>query len=168
MTNVDYDMEILRAGSLHLNSFVMAAKAATHDKLVYENSRHHWAIFSPLKQGTRMAEWWYKVPCVYLMASKPNGVLYIGVTSALHDRVQIHKHDLYDGFTKKYQVHRLVYYEVHETMDAAIQRETRMKHWQRAWKVRLIHQMNPEWIELFDVRTGEILDGPAATQWLAR
>jgi putative endonuclease len=105
-----------------------------------------------------MAEWWYKVPCVYLLASKPNGILYIGVTSALHDRVQIHKNDLYPGFTKTYGVHRLVYYEVHETI----------KHWKRAWKIRLIHQMNPEWIDLFDEHTSEILDGPADVPRLIR
>jgi putative endonuclease len=103
-----------------------------------------------------------------LLASKPNGILYIGMTSALHDRVQIHKHDLYPGFTKTHQIHRLVYYEIHESMDDAILRETRIKHWKRAWKVRLIHQMNPEWIDLFDEDTNEILDGPADAPRLAR
>jgi len=95
------------------------------------------------------------------MASKRDGVLYIGVTSALCDRVSIHKQDLLDGFTKKYGVHTLVYYEMLETMDQAITRETRMKKWKRAWKVRLIEQMNPEWCDLFDEATGEILIGPA-------
>jgi len=108
-----------------------------------------------------MAEWWFIVPCVYIMASAPNGVLYIGVTSRLFDRICIHKQDLLEGFTKKYRVHRLVYYEMHETMEQAILRESRLKKWKRAWKVRLIHGMNPEWIDLFDERTGEILDGPA-------
>lgn len=102
-----------------------------------------------------------KCPCVYIMASKPNGVLYTGVTSSLADRVSVHKQDLTDGFTKRYGVHRLVYYEVHDSMEAAILRETRIKKWQRAWKVRLIQELNPEWVDLFDERTGAILDGPA-------
>ena len=108
-----------------------------------------------------MWDWRAKVPAVYILASKPNGVLYIGVTSDLADRMAIHKQKLFDGFTKKYGVDRLVYYEMHETMDAAILRETRLKKWKRAWKVRLIEQMNPEWLDLFDESTGEILDGPA-------
>ena len=95
------------------------------------------------------------------MASAPNGILYIGVTSCLPDRVSIHKQDLMDGFTKKYGVHRLVYYEMHETMEQAIRRETQLKKWKRAWKVRLIHEMNPEWSDLFDERSGLISDGPA-------
>ena len=102
-----------------------------------------------------------KTPCVYIMASARNGVLYIGVTSSLADRVSIHKQDLVNGFTKKYGVHLLVYYEMHETMEQAIRRETQMKKWKRAWKVRLIHEMNPEWRDLFDEISGEIFDGPA-------
>ena len=108
-----------------------------------------------------MRDWRAKQPCVYLMASKPNGVLYIGVTSCLFDRVEIHKRDLVDGFTKKYRVHRLVYYELHETMPRAILRQLRLKKWRRAWKVRLIQEMNPEWTDLFYNRTRTILDGPA-------
>ncbi len=108
-----------------------------------------------------MLERWAKVPCVYIMASKRDGVIYIGVTSELFDRVAVHKQDLVDGFTKKYGVYLLVYYEMHETMAQAITRETRLKKWKRAWKVRLIHEMNPEWIDLFDERNGGILDGPA-------
>jgi putative endonuclease len=102
-----------------------------------------------------------KRPAVYILASKPNGVLYIGVTSALPERVGLHKQGLIKGFTQKYGVHRLVYYELHETMDAAIRRESRLKKWHRAWKVRLIETMNPEWDDLFDEVTGAILDGPA-------
>ena len=108
-----------------------------------------------------MVEWWFKVPCVYMMASARDGILYIGVTSCLFDRIAIHKQDLMAGFTKKYGVHLLVYYEMHESMDTAIRRESQLKKWKRAWKVRLIHEMNPEWIDLFDERAGEILDGPA-------
>ena len=78
-------------------------------------------------------------------------------------RVALHKQDLVEGFTKKYGVHTLVYYEMLPSMDEAILRETRLKKWHRAWKVRLIQEMNPEWVDLFDERTGEILDGPADT-----
>ena len=106
-----------------------------------------------------------KRPCVYLMASGRDGILYIGVTSALEDRIAIHKQDLLDGFTKRYGVHRLVYYEILKTMDEAIRREKQLKHWNRAWKVRLIHQMNPEWQDLFDEARGVILDGPADVAW---
>jgi putative endonuclease len=65
------------------------------------------------------------------------------------------------AFTKRYAVDRLVYYEMHDAMDSAILRETRLKKWKRAWKVRLIQQMNPEWQDLFDKQSGEILEGPA-------
>ena len=102
-----------------------------------------------------------KTPCVYILASRRNGTLYTGVTSDLHGRVSLHKQDLIEGFTKKYGVHTLVYYEMHETMEAAIRREKQIKEWKRAWKIRLIESMNPEWLDLFDERTGAILDGPA-------
>ena len=108
-----------------------------------------------------MREFRPKQPCVYIMASKRDGVLYTGVTSALPNRVSIHKQDLFEGFTKKYRVHMLVFYEMHETMEQAIRRETQIKKWKRAWKVRLIHDMNPEWKDLFDETWGEIADGPA-------
>ena len=102
-----------------------------------------------------------KDPCVYILASKRNGTLYTGVTSELPQRVSQHKQGLIEGFTKKYGVHRLVYYEMHATMDAAIRREKRIKEWRRLWKIRLIESMNPEWVELFDENTGEVFDGPA-------
>ena len=102
-----------------------------------------------------------KVPCVYLLASKRDGVLYIGATSDLSRRMFEHSQGLIEGFTRRYQVKHLVYYEMHETMDAAIVRERRMKEWQRAWKVRLIEGFNPEWRDLFDAATGAIVDGPA-------
>ncbi len=95
------------------------------------------------------------------MASRPNGTIYVGVTSDLTGRVSLHKQDLIEGFTKKYAVHRLVYYEMHDTMEAAIRREKQIKEWRRLWKLRLIESMNPEWIDLFDESTGAILDGPA-------
>ena len=102
-----------------------------------------------------------KVPCVYILASRRNGTLYTGVTSDIFDRVSKHKQDLIEGFTQRYGVHRLVYYEMHETMPGAIRREKQIKEWKRLWKLRLIESMNPEWIDLFDERTGEILEGPA-------
>ena len=108
-----------------------------------------------------MPVWQPKQPCVYIMASKPNSVLYIGVTSDLAQRVSSHKKDLREGFTKQYQVHMLIYYELHKTFDEAFSRETRLKKWQRAWKVRLIQEMNPEWVDLFNIESGAILRGPA-------
>jgi putative endonuclease len=102
-----------------------------------------------------------KSPRVYILASRRNGTLYVGVTSDLHQRMPLHKQGLIEGFTKKYRVHCLVYYEMHEPMDDAIRREKQLKEWRRLWKIRLIESMNPEWIDLFDDRSGEILDGPA-------
>ena len=81
-----------------------------------------------------------KQPCVYILASKRNGTLYIGVTSNLPQRVWQHKNDLVEGFTKRYGVHLLVWYEVHESMETAIMRERSLKEWKRAWKVRLIEE----------------------------
>ena len=111
-----------------------------------------------MRQSCRISR---KRPCVYILASARNGTLYIGLTSDLHTRMSQHKQGLIEGFTKKYNVKMLVYDEMHETMTAAIGREKRLKEWKRAWKIRLIESMNPEWIDLFDERTGEILDGPA-------
>jgi putative endonuclease len=96
-----------------------------------------------------------KSPCVYILASKRDGVLYIGVTSDVSNRVNLHKQDLIEGFTKKYGVHLLVYCETHQTMPDAIRREQQLKKWNRAWKVRLIEQLNPEWRDLW-TETGEV------------
>ena len=89
-------------------------------------------------------------PCVHILSSKGNGTLHIGVTSDLAKRAWEHKNDLVEGFTKKYQVHRLVYYEMYEDMLAAIQREKRLKKWNRTWKTELIEEQNPEWRDLYD------------------
>ena len=89
-----------------------------------------------------------KQPVVYILASKPYGTLYIGVTSSLAERIEAHRMDAVDGFTKKYGVHSLVYFELHADMYEAIQREKRLKKWSRAWKIRLIEEMNPEWKDL--------------------
>ena len=90
-----------------------------------------------------------KTPSVYILASKPNGTLYIGVTSNLPQRVWQHKNDLVEGFTKRYHVHTLVWYEVHESIEAAIMREKALKKWNRAWKVSLIEGSNPSWSDLY-------------------
>ena len=91
-----------------------------------------------------------KVPCVYIIASRRNGTLYVGITSDLLKRVGEHKNDLVEGFTRRYGVHKLVWYEVHETMESAIQREKGIKKWNRKWKLALIEQSNPQWEDLFD------------------
>ncbi|MBK9160011.1 MAG: GIY-YIG nuclease family protein [Nitrosomonadales bacterium] len=91
-----------------------------------------------------------KQPCVYILASQRNGTLYIGVTGDLVKRVWEHKNDLADGFTKKYDVHSLVYFEQCDDMVAAIAREKQLKKWNRAWKVELIESTNPEWRDLWE------------------
>jgi len=85
-----------------------------------------------------------KLPCVYVLASKRNGTLYVGVTSDLVKRVWEHKDDLVEGFTSKYSVHLLVYYEMHEDMLGAITREKQIKKWNRSWKLKLIERDNPK------------------------
>jgi putative endonuclease len=87
---------------------------------------------------------------VYILASAPNGVLYVGVTNDLVRRVYEHRNGLVAGFTKKYSVKRLVYFERYDDIRTAIQRERNLKHWSRKWKVRLILQDNPEWTDLYD------------------
>jgi putative endonuclease len=89
-------------------------------------------------------------PCVYLLASKRNGTLYCGVSSNLVKRVWEHKHHAVEGFTRKYGVDILVWYEMHEQMDTAIRREKSIKNWKRAWKIRVIEEMNPHWRDLYD------------------
>ena len=88
-------------------------------------------------------------PCVYILASARNGTLYTGVTSDLLKRVWEHKSDLVEGFTKRYAVHVLVWFELHEDMLAAIRREKTIKGWKRRWKLELIETMNPEWRDLY-------------------
>ena len=89
-------------------------------------------------------------PCVYILASRRNGTLYVGVTNNLVRRVSEHKSDAADGFTKKYKVHALVFAEVHETMEAAITREKQIKEWKRSWKIELIRNANPDWRDFYD------------------
>ena len=90
----------------------------------------------------------------YILANKRNGTLYVGVTSDLIKRVYQHRQNLVDGFTSKYQVHRLVYYEQHRNVLSAIQREKRLKEWQRKWKLALIEKDNPEWRDFYPDITG--------------
>ena len=95
-----------------------------------------------------------KHPCVYILASRRNGTLYIGVTSNLIKRVWEHKHNLVAGFSSKYQVHDLVYFEQTDGMDAAIAREKQLKKWRRQWKINLIEKRNPNWKDLYWEITG--------------
>ena len=87
---------------------------------------------------------------VYILASKKNGTLYTGVTSDLVKRVYEHKNDLVDGFTKKYQVHSLVCFEIFQDVKEAIHREKCIKQWKRAWKIELIEKNNPNWKDCYD------------------
>lgn len=108
-----------------------------------------------------------KQPCVYILVNRPHGTFYVGVTGDLHTRMAEHDQGLLDGFTKRYGIKTLVYYELHETFDVAIKREKLLKRWNRVWKVRLIEHMNPEWRNLYDDRTGEIAFGPADVERLS-
>ena len=87
---------------------------------------------------------------VYLLASQRLGTLYIGVTSDLVKRTWEHKNEVVPGFTQRYGVHRLVYFELHADMPAAITREKQLKKWNRAWKIELIEKTNPEWKDLWE------------------
>ena len=90
-----------------------------------------------------------KLPCVYILASKRNGTLYTGVTSDLIKRVWQHKEKIVDGFTTQYSINLLVYFEMHDLMYSAIIREKQVKAWKRAWKIRLIEDKNPFWVDLY-------------------
>lgn len=90
-----------------------------------------------------------KQPCVYILASKRNGTLYIGVTSDLIKRVWQHNNNEVEGFTKKHQIHNLVWYELHQEMASAISREKQLKKWKRDWKIELIEESNSAWMDLY-------------------
>ena len=94
-------------------------------------------------------------PAVYILASERNGTLYVGVTSNLRRRVWQHKNNVLPGFTSKYNVHDLVYYELHGSMLTAIEREKKIKKWTRQWKINLVESVNPEWCDLW----GDICEG---------
>ena len=91
-----------------------------------------------------------KQPYVYLLASRRNGTLYVGVTSDLVKRILEHRNHVVAGFTQKYGVEKLVWYEPHASMESAIQREKAIKEWKRAWKMNLIEKSNPEWADLYE------------------
>ena len=99
-----------------------------------------------------------KQPAVYILASGRNGTLYIGVTSDLVKRIWQHRTNSVPGFTARYAVHALVFWELHASMEAAITREKRLKKWERSWKLRLIEEGNPQWCDLWE----EILGSPGS------
>ena len=86
---------------------------------------------------------------IYIITNKMNGTLYIGVTSDLFKRIYEHKNKLVEGFSKKYDLRKLVYYEYHPTSESALRREKAMKKWNRHWKLKLINEFNPEWKDLY-------------------
>ena len=104
----------------------------------------------PRRRVSRFAVESVKTYYVYIMTSNRNGTLYIGVTSNLPNRVWQHKNDVHEGFTKKYGVHRLVWYEATTDVAAAIQREKQMKKWRRKWKINLIEEENPNWNDFYE------------------
>ncbi len=98
-----------------------------------------------------------KVPCAYILASKRHGTLYIGVTSDLCTRIRDHKLGETAGFTKRYGVKQLVWFEFLGSMEEAIKREKQLKEWQRGWKIELIEKMNPIWADLYDEQCGKFI-----------
>jgi putative endonuclease len=117
-------------------------------------TRDHFLFVIPAKAGIQKT--WseaIKQPAVYILASAKNGTLYIGVTSDLVKRVWEHKNNLIEGFTKRYNVHNLVWYELHENMNSAIEREKGLKEGKRVWKFNLIEKSNPNWNDLYDTIT---------------
>jgi putative endonuclease len=88
--------------------------------------------------------------CVYILASGRNGTLYVGVTNSLQRRLYEHKNDIIEGFTKKYGVKTLVWFEIHDDIEQAIMREKQIKKWNRKWKLELIEKANPEWRDIGD------------------
>jgi putative endonuclease len=95
-----------------------------------------------------------KQPALYILASRPNGTLYTGVTGDLVRRIWEHRSGFVEGFTKRYRVRRLVYFELHENIEEAINREKRIKKWRRAWKIDLIEESNPRWRDLWPTIIG--------------
>ena len=93
-------------------------------------------------------------PCVYILANRRNGAIYIGVTANLCARIWQHRENLVEGFTQRYGIHHLVWFEMHETMPSAIAREKAIKEWKRLWKVRLMEDTNPYWHDLYSEACG--------------
>jgi len=117
--------------------------------LRFYNGHISWLFVIPAKAGIQR-DAMNKQPAVYILANKRNGTLYVGVTSDLVKRIWEHKNNIVEGFTKDYNVHQLVWYELHESMESAIIREKRLKDWKRAWKLELIEGKNPDWLDLYD------------------
>jgi len=107
----------------------------------------------PAKAGIQQKQM-EKQPAVYILASRRNGTIYTGVTSNLIRRVLEHKNNVIHGFTQKYAVHVLVWFEIHSTMQSAIVRGKRIKNWKRKWKLALIGEKNPNWLDLYDSVAG--------------
>ncbi len=108
-------------------------------------TRHSGESRNPERLGREM-----KLPRVSILSSRRNSTLYVGVTSNLVQRIWQHKNDFVEGFTKRYSVHTLVWYEVHESMDSAIAREKAIKGWKRAWKIEMIEKGNSSWRDLYE------------------
>jgi len=89
-----------------------------------------------------------KRPCIYILTNKPYGTLYVGVTSHLLHRLYQHQNEYFDGFTKRYKLKNLIYFEMYDDMEHAIRREKSLKRWRREWKIQLIEQHNPYWQDL--------------------
>jgi putative endonuclease len=90
-----------------------------------------------------------KLPCVYIITNKKNGTLYIGVTTQLKQRIWQHREKVVDGFSQRYELNLLVYYELHDSVESAILRERQLKKWNRQWKLKLIYEFNPQWLDLY-------------------
>ena len=116
------------------------------------------AVELPASDAPCILETSMNLPCVYILASRTRGVSYVGVTSDLVKRVWQHRNECADGFTKRYRIKRLVWYEVHETMESAIRREKAIKKWYRDWKLDLIEESNPGWVDLYDEILGMVDD----------
>jgi len=127
-----------------MRQWVWSRVGSTHIKDRVDNVLY---CVIPAKAGIQKK--YMKEYFVYILASKRNGTLYIGLTNNLLKRVHEHKNDLLNGFTKKYSMHMLVYYEVFRNINDAITREKRMKKWDRQWKIKLIEKSNPEWEDLY-------------------
>ena len=117
------------------------AREGGHPVVVPMTSRRDAAVLSSITMD--------KKPAVYILASDRNGTLYVGVTTNLVKRVWEHREGIADGFTKKYSIHKLVYFEQFNDMDNAITREKRLKKWRRSWKLKLIEENNPNWNDLW-------------------
>ena len=118
--------------------------------LRYPRSEGTTIVVVPAKAGTQGGRMSEKRPCVYILASKRNGTLYVGVTSDIARRAWQHHSNAVGGFVRNYRVHRLVFVEFHETMADAILREKRIKKWRRTWKLELIERHNRQWRDLYE------------------